>query len=577
MLFPAQNRPRRHLRLSACFLAGLAATIILALWMAPHMTENTLAQSPNAAAQLPGASLPGVRLPGVQLPGADARVRAADFPADFNWLNTDQPLSFGKQLRGRVVVLDFWTYCCINCMHILPDLSYLEHKYADQPVTIIGVHSAKFDNEQDPAQIAQAVRRYRIRHPVIVDQGMELWSQFGVHAWPTFVIIDTTGRVVGQTSGEGQRQLLDRAIQQLLDEGRKNGTLAHGAATPGTPPGGATSVAPAPESQPNVNPQPNFRGRGLSFPGKIITDQHRLFIADSDHDRIVIADLDGKVRQIIGSGQPGFADGPSDHAQFLNPQGMSLSSDGQTLCIADTDNHAIRQVDLKSLTVTTLAGDGTQGNDRTGGNVGRQQPLSSPWDVVLDEPRHRLVIAMAGLHQIWTLDLKTGITRAWIGTGRENIDDGPADEAALAQTSGLTIQGDNLYFADSETSSIRRADLTTGQVTTLAGTGLFDFGLRDGSLKHALLQHPLGITSAGDLVYIADTYNHAMRVIDPRKKIITTLIPASSDGKSPLNEPAGLCIVGDQIYIADTNHHRIIRYDIATKNLHPINLVFTQP
>lgn len=565
MLFPAQNRPRRRLRLSACFLAGLTATVMLALWMAPPMAENTLAQSPNAAAQLPGASLPG----------GDERVRAPDFPAGFNWLNTDQPLSFGKQLKGRVVVLDFWTYCCINCMHVLPDLAYLEHKYADQPVTIIGVHSAKFENEQDPAQIAQAVRRYRIRHPVIVDQGMKLWSQFGVHAWPTFVIIDTAGRVVGQTSGEGRRQLLDNAIQQLLDEGKRNNTLATGGAIPGATPGGATSVAP--ESQPNLNLRSNFRGRELSFPGKIIADPHRLFIADSDHDRIVIADLDGKVQQTIGSGQPGFADGPSDHAQFLNPQGMALSSDGQTLYIADTDNHAVRQVDLKSLTVTTLAGNGTQGNDRAGGNVGRQQPLSSPWDVALDEPRHRLVIAMAGLHQIWTLDLKTGIARAWIGTGRENIDDGPADEAALAQTSDLTIQGDNLYFADSETSSIRRADLKTGQVTTLAGTGLFDFGLRDGSLSRALLQHPLGIASSGDRIYVADTYNHALRVIDPRKKTITTLIPASSDDKSPLNEPAGLCIVGDQIFIADTNHHRIVRYDPTTQKLHPLDLGFSQP
>ncbi|MHB1155423.1 MAG: thioredoxin-like domain-containing protein [Phycisphaerales bacterium] len=560
MLFPAQNRSRRRLRLSACFIAGLAATIMLALWMTPPMAENTLAQSPGAANQLPGT---------------DARVRAPDFPADFHWLNTDEPLSFHKQFRGRVVVLDFWTYCCINCMHILPDLSYLEHKYADQPVTIIGVHSAKFDNEQDPAQIAQAVRRYRIRHPVIVDQGMKLWSQFGVHAWPTFVIIDTAGRIVGQTSGEGQRQLLDNAIQQLLDEGKRDGTLA---AAPGTPPGGTTlggATSVAPQSPPNANLQPNFRG--LSFPGKIITDQRRLFIADSDHDRVVIADLDGKVRQIIGSGQPDFADGPSDHAQFLNPQGMALSSDGQTLYIADTDNHAIRQVDLKSLIVTTLAGNGTQGNDRIGGNVGKQQPLSSPWDVALDEPRHRLVIAMAGLHQIWTLDLKTGVARAWIGTGRENIDDGPADEASLAQTSGLTIQGDNLYFADSETSSIRRADLKTGEVTTLIGTGLFDFGLRDGSLSRALLQHPLGIASTSGGIYIADTYNHALRVIDPRKKIITTLIPANSADKSPLNEPAGLCIVGDQILIADTNHHRIVRYDIAAKNLHPIDLVFTRP
>ena len=135
--------------------------------------------------------------PSVRLPAAEVRPQAPQFPKNFEWLNTDQPLALDGNLKGHVVVLDFWTYCCINCMHILPDLEYLEQKYADQPVMVIGVHSAKFETEREAENIRQAIQRYRIHHPVIVDQDFAVWNSFGASAWPTFAIIDSSGETAG--------------------------------------------------------------------------------------------------------------------------------------------------------------------------------------------------------------------------------------------------------------------------------------------------------------------------------------------------------------------------------------------
>lgn len=117
------------------------------------------------------------------------RVRAPELPQNQPWLNTDYPLSI-KRLKGRVVILDFWTYCCINCLHVLPELKYLEQKYKDS-LTVIGVHSAKFDNEKETENIRQAILRYDIEHPVLVDNGFKVWQQYAVRAWLTLMVINS--------------------------------------------------------------------------------------------------------------------------------------------------------------------------------------------------------------------------------------------------------------------------------------------------------------------------------------------------------------------------------------------------
>jgi len=466
------------------------------------------------------------------------RPRAPELQAGFAWLNTDRPLRFDHELKGQVVLLDFWTYCCINCMHVLPDLAYLEEKYRDQPFQVIGVHSAKFTNEGQRQTVRAAVGRYEIAHPVIIDESMRLWSEYAVRSWPTLVLVGADRRIVGAVAGEGNREALDRAIAAALEEGRAQGTLAAGPL--------------------RIARERSVRAAtGLAFPGKVLADpdRGRLFIADSNHNRIVVAtlpDRDGRsrlVRTVEG---------------FNHPQGLALS--GETLYVADTENHSIRAVDLSSGEVTAVAGTGAQGYDRSGGKTGTQQVLNSPWDLAIEGST--LYVAMAGQHQLWRIDLPMGFARAFVGTGRENIVDGPTEAAALAQPSGLALSGNYLYFADSEVSAVRRVDLADEKVETLIGRGLFDFGDQDGDFSSARLQHPLGVAAWRKRVLVADTYNHKIKEIDVEGRSIKTLAgdgrPGTErEGHLALFEPGGLHAAGDVLYIADTNNHRVVRFSLV--------------
>ncbi|TMQ63840.1 MAG: redoxin domain-containing protein [Candidatus Eisenbacteria bacterium] len=482
----------------------------------------------------------------------NANPRAPELPSSFAWLNTDRPLMFAKELKGQVVLLDFWTYCCINCMHVLPDLAYLEEKYKDQPFLVIGVHSAKFTNEGQRQTVRAAVGRYEIAHPVIIDEEMALWGEYAVRSWPTLVLVGPDRKIVGAVAGEGNREGLDEAIAQVLAEGRAAGTLA--------------SAPLKFEREQSVR-----AASGLAFPGKILADPKgkRLFIADSNHNRVVVATLPdsagrSSLIRVIGSGREGRDDAPADRATFHHPQGLALM--GSTLLVADTENHMIRAVDLDAWTVRAVAGTGVQGYDRAGGKVGTKQVLNSPWDLAVEGST--CYIAMAGPHQIWRLDLPMGLCRAFAGSGRENIVDGPVEAAALAQPSGVALAGNYLYFADSEVSAVRRIDLAEELVETLVGKGLFDYGDIDGPLADARLQHPLGVTISGEKILVADTYNHKIKELDPKAGTIRTLAGtgkpgAQSDAALALFEPGGLHAAEGVLYIADTNNHRVVRVSLA--------------
>ncbi len=480
------------------------------------------------------------------------RPRAPELDPGFAWLNTDRPLGFAKELQGQVVLLDFWTYCCINCMHVLPDLAYLEEKYRDQPFLVIGVHSAKFTNEGQRQTVRAAVGRYEIAHPIVIDENMRLWSEYAVRSWPTLVLVGADRKIVGAVAGEGNREALDRTIAAALEEGRAAGTLAQGPL--------------------RIEREQSVRAAtGLAFPGKVLADPAggRLFIADSNHNRIVVAtlpDRDGRSRLVrtVGHGRVGREDGPAAAASFNHPQGLALS--GEILYVADTENHLIRAVDLASGEVSTVAGTGVQGYDRSGGKTGIQQVLNSPWDLALEGST--LYVAMAGQHQLWRIELPMGFARAFVGTGRENIVDGPTEAAALAQPSGLTLMGNYLYFADSEVSAVRRVDLADEKVETLLGRGLFDFGDKDGDFALARLQHPLGVAAWRKRVLVADTYNHKIKEIDVEGRSIKTLVgdgrPGTErEGHLALFEPGGLHAADDVLYIADTNNHRVVRFALV--------------
>ncbi len=486
-------------------------------------------------------------------------INAPEFPTKFAWHNVDKPLTL-RGLRGKIVLLDFWTYGCINCIHVLPDLKKLERKYPNELV-VIGVHSAKFENESDAANIRNALLRYNIQHPVVVDQKMRIWNDFTVNAWPSFVLIAPNGKVVGSVAGEGNYNTLDQNISQLVQKFRANGQLNE------TPLKFALEAA-------KLSPTP------LWYPGKVLADEAsgKLFIADSNHNRILITDWDGNVEAAVGSGVLGAQDGSFEEATFSGPQGMALQrgADGNlTLYVADTNNHLIRALDLKSGTVSTLAGTGKQAAWRASGGVGTQAALASPWDLQLVEST--LYVAMAGPHQIWKLDLDSKAVAPWAGSGKEARIDGNLQSAALAQPSGLATDGKELFFADSESSSVRAVDLpeTGTSVRTLAGGDpnsgdLFTFGDRDGKRGQTLLQHPLGVAYQNGKLYVADTYNHKIKVVDPKSGQTNTFVGGGRGDKSGTQaqfyEPGGISIAGDKLFVADTNNHTIKVIDLATKS-----------
>jgi thiol-disulfide isomerase/thioredoxin len=481
-------------------------------------------------------------------------VRAPALDAGLGWLNTDRLLKLDGELRGQVVVLDFWTYCCINCMHILPDLAYLEHKYASEPVVFIGVHSAKFANEASRETIRAAILRYEIKHPVVIDDQMKIWRAYAARSWPTVVIIDSRGYVIGQVAGEGNREIVDQTIAQALEQGRAAGTLAKGPLT--------------------IRREAGVRAAsGLAFPGKVFADPETgwLFVADSNHNRIVIAempDAQGRARviRVVGSGEVGADDGPADRATFNHPQGLCTGHGNLYVC--DTENHLIRRIDLETFEVSTIVGTGKMTYDFAGGGMGTGQGINTPWDVVREGST--LYVAMAGQHQIWRIDLPVGFARALAGSGRENIVDGPTETSAFAQSSGICVMGGKLYVADSEVSAIRCIDLATERVSTVIGEGLFSFGDVDGVHPKAKLQHPLGVAAWGMSLVVADTYNHKIKLVDPGARSARTLYGTgkaeteSLQGGPAFFEPGGVSVAGDELFVADTNNHRVVRINLKT-------------
>src|SRR5215204_1394933 len=481
------------------------------------------------------------------------RVRAPELEGGRGWLNTDKPLSLAG-LRGKVVLLDFWTYGCVNCMHVIPDLERLEEKYPTELV-VIGVHSAKFENEKETENIRRIVLRYGLEHPVVNDADFRIWNSYAVRAWPTLVLIDPSGYVVGQVAGEGHYSALDGAIGELVAEAKKRGTLD------------ARPLKFALE-------RAKTGDLPLAFPGKVLADEKgdRLFVADSNHNRVVVTRLDGTFLYAIGSGARGRRDGAFQDASFDGPQGLAL--DGETLYVADTRNHLLRRADLKARTVETAAGTGAQSRDHdVRGGPALTTALSSPWDLAL--AGRTLYVAMAGPHQIWKLDLDARQVSLFAGTGREARSDGKRlgefqdpDAATFAQPSGLAFGDSTLYVADSESNIVRA--VAGEEVRTLAGGDLFEFGDRDGEGDGVRFQHPLGLALTGGRLFVADTYNHKLKVLDPRSGRVSTFAgtgkSGQTDGARPeFYEPGGISGARGRLYVADTNNHAVRVVDLATK------------
>jgi thiol-disulfide isomerase/thioredoxin len=522
-----------------------------------------------------------------------ARVRASELVGR-NWLNTGGKTLDLEALRGKIVLLDFWTFCCINCLHVLDELRPLEEEYSDVLVTV-GVHSPKFEHEADPVALAAAVERYEIHHPVLDDPELDTWKAYTARAWPTLVVIDPEGYIVAHLSGEGHADGLAVLIPELIAEHEAKGTLHRG-------------------SGPYVAPEPTagtlrFPGKALFLPAgrgsgadeasdggpaagaavKDAAEKGSWLVTDTGHHRVVELGTDFKtVLATFGSGTKGYADGPAAGdtatAQFNEPQGLVLLPEdvaakvGYDVVIADSVNHRLRGLSLTDGKASTLAGNGIQRLLETGparvdedaaGFTGRlsghplEVSLSSPWDLVWSRKLNAVVIAMAGTHQIFSFDPVSGEVDIIAGNGLEGLLDGPAHEAWFAQPSGLAEDADgSIWVADSETSALRKLvidDAGSITVESAVGKGLFDFGFRDGSAAEARLQHPLGVTVLPDgSVAIADTYNGAVRRYDPSAGTVSTLARG-------LLEPSDVIVDRTQsagseplLVVVEANQHQLV-------------------
>lgn len=496
------------------------------------------------------------------IPAKDAsmfigKVPAPAFPKGLAWLNTKYPITL-KELRGKVVLLDFWTYGCINCYHVFPTLDRLQKEFPNTLV-IIGVHSAKFQSSKLTSNIRQTILRFGLHHPVVNDRNFKIWNSYGINAWPSFILIDPDGNVVGKMSGEGIYSTMYKYISGIIKvfgaEGKLNRKPLHF----------------TPVSQ-------NVAQSVLYFPGKVFADgkNKRLYISDTDHNRIVVTTLGGKVEYTIGNGNTGFTNGSYSKAEFNQPQGVTVI--GDTLYVADTGNHAIRKVNLSTEKVTTLAGDGHEARRFNVPGKGTHVALDSPWGIT--SVNGELYVAMAGSHQVWKVNPETGYAKPFAGTGAEGLQEGNRNSIPMAQPSGIVSDGPFLYVAEPEASAVQKIGLGNDtHVSTIVGKGLFTFGDVDGQGGNVRLQHVQGIALWKGKLIIADTYNNKIKIINPDTKTCKTLFGNGKAGhkdgtgtNTEFNEPAGLSVLGNTVYIADTDNQLIRKANLITHKVTTLTL-----
>jgi DNA-binding beta-propeller fold protein YncE len=469
---------------------------------------------------------------------------APDFPGALEWFGVDQPVELSV-LRGRVVLLDVGTFSSPAYPHSLSGLRQLRNRFHDELV-ILCVHVPAFPAERRSRHVLKAVNRLHVPFPVINDAREELCRLYGITGRPARVLIDREGCLVGTLTGTGKLSRLEQVIAHQLD--RQGGTEK-------------TAALPIRLKQ-NAEPRSE-----LCFPGRLVVARDRIYLSDAGHHRVLVTSLDGHVLRQYGGEGEGFIDGEGGSAAFSNPQGMAIAD--EFLFVADTGNHALRRINLRTDEVVTLAGNGKPAGQFSGpGTVPAQSALHSPADVVYS--RGRLFISMTGMHQIWSLSLLTNTLEMFSGCGREGLQDGPPDKACFAQPGGMTVSDGRLYVVDATTSAVRCLNPDNGHVSTLVGDGLYSCGNRDGRGTTARLQFPLDIASDAvqGMLWVSDTYNNRIRRIGINSGVVSSILPGR-----PLDEPGGLAFDGNTLYIANTNAHEVLRVNPDSGLAEALNVI----
>jgi thiol-disulfide isomerase/thioredoxin len=472
----------------------------------------------------------------------NARVRAPEWPASLDWTNTEQPPSL-QALRGRVVLMHFWTFDCVNCVNLLPDLRYLENKYHDG-LSVVGVHTPKYDYQRQSASVLKAVNRSHIRHAVANDANFELWQAYGVQSWPTVALIDAEGQLAALLPGEGRRQETDALVGQLLDEAASKDQRVY-------------------ESHVATNRiEPKLP---LLFPRKLLATESSLWIADSGHNRVLECNHEGRILRQFGSGNPGYWDGRNQDSGFTDPQGLAIVKDW--IYVADTGNHAIRRIRILTGDVETAAGTGVLGYDLP-------NDAAEPTSIAMSAPTavtghgEKVYFVVSGQNQLWQLDLIKNRLSVLAGNGQLGLADGDGVAASFAQPSGISLIGQQLVICDSASSSLRVVRLLDNRVSTLIGAGLYEFGDINGKRDVARLQHPLDVCAdPRGLIFAADSYNGKIKALNMRTGELRALnIPYR------LSEPSGLSLANSALWIANTNAHEIVRVDLKTGQIRRLTI-----
>jgi len=461
------------------------------------------------------------------------RMRLDVWPSGLHWVNTDDPPQ-PQALRGRLLLLWFWSYDSVNCQNLVADLQRIERASHDG-VVVVGVHCPKYPQQAQPARVLQAANRLGLRHAVASDADFALWRACGIVAWPSIALVDTDGRLDSVHAGEGRAAEVEARIAALLDDALARDARVYES---------ASEV---------VRAEP--RG-ALSFPGRVLVDEAKLYVSDSGNRRVLECLHDGRIQRVFGSGNRGHADGSSSHACFDEPQGLARV--GTALYVADTGNHCVRRIDLVSGEVDTVLGGGRAGRSRPAAAPARSVSPNRPLDLAV--AGEELVVAVAGQHQLWRFDPWRGTASVLAGSGNLGLADGMPDEAAFAQPSGLAVLGAELVVADAATSAVRTVAIATGRVATVVGQGLYESGDSTGPREATRLCNPLAIAAdPRGLVYVADTFNDAIRLVSRRSGESRPLRLTHV-----LREPGGLALARDALWIANTGRHEIVRLDLAS-------------
>lgn len=461
-----------------------------------------------------------------------SETQVIEFPNSLEWLNA--PPQTLAQARGRIALVAVVSPGSAWCQNVIEQVRRLQGRHPEKLRAFV-VLCAKFDAERDTRLLGQWVSRLDIGLPVAHDPAFAFWQAMELRVWPTVLVLDIDGRLHEMVVGDERGQELEEAVAGLLDQ--HEGLMVSG-------------EAPVFSRQ-----QPRMP---LRFPTALTVVENSLFVADGGNHRVLECAFDGRILRQFGSGNADLLDGRSGEAAFRRPAGLAQLRDA--LFVTDAGNHALRRISLHDGDVVTVLGTGRAGSTE-GGSCREAQRYALDLPIGICAMQQRLYIANSAANQILELDLGQRELSVLVGSGVLALQDGEARAAALAQPTGLCASGQALFCADSAASAIRSIQPSSRQVSTLVGSGPFEFGNVDGPRTQARLQCPMALATdpASATLWIADTYNHALRCLRFGGDEVGTLAVSVR-----LHHPMGIAVGAGYLWVANTHAHEVLRVDIAS-------------